>query len=250
VTDVSVAFDRIADRYDATRGGIERGRRFAEAMARWIGPGERVVELGIGTGVIAQALRERGIAVVGIDLSVPMLVRARERLGDCVVRGDGYRPPLRPGAADVVVITWVLQLVPDAPAFLDAAAGLLALGGRLLVVPSEAVRSADDVTSLLDGMQNVLRPAGMRHASGIVAALPPSLELIGRDRTASEAQAKSPADLAAEIRARTWSSLWDLDEPTWARVVAPVLAQLEALPEPRRPRPQVSHHDVLVLGPR
>ncbi len=246
----SVSFDRIADRYDETRGGAERGRRFASALTRWIRPGERVVELGIGTGVIAAALRDDGIDVVGFDLSVPMLARARQRLGNRVAVGDGYRAPIRPGAADVVVVTWVLQLVPDAPALLDAAAELLAPGGRLLVVPSEAVRADDDVTALLDGMQNVLRPAGMRHAAGILAALPASLELVGRDRTDPDERATSPADLAAEIRTRTWSSLWDLDDTTWARVVAPVLARLEALPEPLRPRPQSTHHDLLVLTRR
>ena len=49
----SLSFERIADRYDATRGGEQRGRRTAASLAPLLDPVWPVVEIGIGTGVIA-----------------------------------------------------------------------------------------------------------------------------------------------------------------------------------------------------
>ena len=56
-TGESVSFDKVAAIYDATRGGLERGIRFAAALAPQCGPGP-VFEIGIGTGAIALPLRD------------------------------------------------------------------------------------------------------------------------------------------------------------------------------------------------
>src|SRR5881398_3000505 len=98
-----VSFDRIADRYEASRGGAERGALQAEALLPWLpassGP---VVEVGVGTGAVASGLRERGVDVIGVDLSVPMLERAAQRLRGRVAAGDALSLPLRSGSASAV----------------------------------------------------------------------------------------------------------------------------------------------------
>lgn len=76
----SVPFDRIADTYDTTRGGVERGGRIAAGVDPWLRPGP-VLEIGVGTGAVARPLTDRGHPVVGLDLSAAMLRGARERLG-------------------------------------------------------------------------------------------------------------------------------------------------------------------------
>ncbi|MCM3884584.1 methyltransferase domain-containing protein [Frankia sp. R82] len=74
----SVNFDRIAHRYDATRGGEERGRRVAAALADRL-PGERLIDASLAVhvlhlvgdpgavlGELARVLRPGGrLAVVG-----------------------------------------------------------------------------------------------------------------------------------------------------------------------------------------
>jgi hypothetical protein len=55
-----MSFEQVASIYDATRGGERRGNGFAGAMAPWVA-GPRAVELGIGTGVIANGLRLQNI---------------------------------------------------------------------------------------------------------------------------------------------------------------------------------------------
>ena len=84
----SISFDKVAAIYDATRGGLERGIRFAAAIEPYCGSGP-VFEIGVGTGAIARPLRDRlGRPVLGADLSGEMLQHARTRLGATVVRSD------------------------------------------------------------------------------------------------------------------------------------------------------------------
>ena len=76
----SLSFDRIADRYDESRGGTARGERVAADLVPWLAPG-RVLEVGVGTGIVAAALAARGLPVYGVDLSQAMLRRAVDRVG-------------------------------------------------------------------------------------------------------------------------------------------------------------------------
>lgn len=158
MTSDSIAFDRIVDDYDATRGGTERRGRVAAGIAPWLRPGF-VVEVGVGTGAVARPLTERGHPVVGVDLSLRMLRQARDRLGSRVAVGDGYALPLRPGSVPNVVTVWVTQLVPDVAGFVAALGALLSPGGRLAIVPSSHGGGADDeIADVVGPMSDALRP--------------------------------------------------------------------------------------------
>ena len=109
----SVVFDQIADRYDESRGGMARGRDFASVVAPLLPATDVTVELGIGTGIVAAALGERGHHVVGVDLSAPMLARAHARLGPRVARADVHRLPFGNAGVAAVVSVWVLHLVHE-----------------------------------------------------------------------------------------------------------------------------------------
>jgi len=52
---MSLSFDRVADEYDATRGGEERGEHVAADLEPWLSGGGPVLEAGAGTGVVALA---------------------------------------------------------------------------------------------------------------------------------------------------------------------------------------------------
>lgn len=88
----SIAFDRVADEYDETRGGAERGRLTAKDLAPWLAPGS-VLDVGVGTGVVATGLRDLGREVMGVDLATGMLSRARQRLGPRVALADARALP-------------------------------------------------------------------------------------------------------------------------------------------------------------
>ncbi|HWC36921.1 MAG TPA: class I SAM-dependent methyltransferase [Acidimicrobiales bacterium] len=85
-------FDQLADRYDETRGGDERGDEYAaDVDARLPAGDEPILEIGTGTGVVALGLVRRGRRVVGLDLSSLMLAHARVRLGPAVVLADAMQ---------------------------------------------------------------------------------------------------------------------------------------------------------------
>jgi SAM-dependent methyltransferase len=245
----SVAFDRIAADYDATRGGLARGQRIAAGVADSLLPGP-VVEVGVGTGVIARELLDRGHGIVGVDLSLPMLTRAHARVGSCVAVGDGYRLPLRPRSVPNALTVWVTQLVPDIGAFLTSVGEVVAPRGRLVIVPAGMQTDRDEIDGVVRPMAEVLRP--QRDGPDQLAALAEGADLrvVEQATTGDGVWSISPAEQADQIEARSWSMLWDLPDDVWEAVVVPTIAALRALPEPDRRRDRAGRFDVVVFEPR
>jgi ubiquinone/menaquinone biosynthesis C-methylase UbiE len=103
-------------------------------------PFRSLLDLGTGTGRMLELFGpqiERGL---GIDLSLDMLLLARDRLEraglkNCSVRqGDIYDLPLGNDSFDVVILHQVLHFLDDGARAIREAARVLRPGGRLLVV--------------------------------------------------------------------------------------------------------------------
>jgi ubiquinone/menaquinone biosynthesis C-methylase UbiE len=242
----SVSFDRTADRYDATRGGLRRGKDAADVIARHARPGA-IVEVGVGTGGVALALLDHGHPVAGFDLSPRMLMAGRWQLGPRAAVADGYELPVRTSAVPNVAIVWVFQLVPDVPGLMAEAARVVAPGGRVMVVPSGGRWEPDDVGEIIITMARRLRPMLDTPEQIIAAAEVAGLALVAHDVTAPATSLESPEASIRTISKRVWPSLWDVDDNQWAAIVAPAIAALEALPDPTRPRRRVTRFDVLVF---
>lgn len=104
-----INFDRVAAEYDATRGGVERARAAAADLSGHL-PGGVVLEIGVGTGIVADALLARAPQVqhlAGVDISAQMLGLARRRLPGCVVRGSAQRLPFPDQRFDAVIAVHV-----------------------------------------------------------------------------------------------------------------------------------------------
>src|SRR5439155_20922331 len=70
----AVSFDRAASYYDQTRSLTPAPTRAqADLLAGELDRHQPCLEIGVGTGRIALPLHGRGIAMVGVDLSRPML---------------------------------------------------------------------------------------------------------------------------------------------------------------------------------
>ncbi|MGH9025870.1 MAG: class I SAM-dependent methyltransferase [Acidimicrobiia bacterium] len=243
----SISFNRLADRDDALRGGLERGRDAAEVLARHLAPGARIVEVGVGTGAVATALADRGLAVAGVDVAEEMLDRAHARLGAMVVRADGAAVPLRTGAVDNVYLVWVLHLVADPADVVTECARLLRPGGRFVAVAVDP-QTDDDIQQAWVGMESLRvridtpeAVVGWADAAGFT--------LVGRDHFAWHTD-ESPAEYAKQIEDRSFSCLWNVDDATWASVVQPAIDGLRALPEPDRRRHRVARYPVTVFERR
>jgi SAM-dependent methyltransferase len=82
----------------------EDAERLATLIERHVPlEGCRVLDLACGPGRHAAQFARRGAEVVGFDLSMPLLSRARHRPGSPLdlVRGDMRRLPFRPGSFDL-----------------------------------------------------------------------------------------------------------------------------------------------------
>jgi SAM-dependent methyltransferase len=231
----SLSFERIAGRYDATRGGEQRGRRTAASLAPLLDPICPVVEVGIGTGVVALGLRELGFTVVGVDLSPAMAQRARRRLGPVVAVADAAQLPVADAAIQQAVSVWLLHLVADRAAVLAEVARALRPGGRYLVsLAWLRVPPRDEVERLLFDMRNQLDPTGGwrdDQRQVLDAADSAGFTVVDQRPGSPDEVAQSPAEVADGIEAKTWSSLWDLTDEQWRTVVAPTVAALRALPD-------------------
>jgi SAM-dependent methyltransferase len=237
------SFDRVADHYDETRGGETRGRAFAEALVPWI-VGERVVELGVGTGAIAVELHERDYRLSGFDLSAPMMAAAVRRLGPRVAVADVDALPVPDDAVDTAILAWVLQLVDDPAMSLREAARVVRPGGRVLAVLAAAEYADDDeISSIVDDLE-VLRRQG-RGLDPLLSVTPPELELVHHGYAPWQEFDGSPAQQIDLIERRTFSTLFDVSDADWRGVVEPVLARLRALPEPERSRRRRVRHPLV-----
>jgi SAM-dependent methyltransferase len=133
---VAAYYDRLASVYGD--GEYFRTRRLAAlaAVAAELDRARRVLDLGCGNGAYLAELAARASieTAVGGDLSPQMLAAARRRLGKRVdlVRADATTLPFRPGSLDVVLMSHVLQLVPDLNACAAEVARVLAHGGYLI----------------------------------------------------------------------------------------------------------------------
>lgn len=128
-----LAFDKLAERYDALWSESAIGRQQRAAVWRWIDPlfhaGDRVLDLGCGTGVDARHLIERGIEIYGIDASKGMVGLARARGVDAhhlPAEGLGELT----GEFDGVLSNFgVLNCVRDLEGVAQALARLIRIGG-------------------------------------------------------------------------------------------------------------------------
>jgi ubiquinone/menaquinone biosynthesis C-methylase UbiE len=78
----TAAFDRVADRYDSDFTATPAARLLRQRVWRHLAAftsGERVLELGCGTGEDALWLAERCVSVMATDVSEAMLMRARQK---------------------------------------------------------------------------------------------------------------------------------------------------------------------------
>jgi SAM-dependent methyltransferase len=120
-------------------------------------PGERVLDLGVGPGLLAAAIAARvgpGGAVHGVDLSADMLAiaGAREPAAEAapITLAEGAVSALEAedGSFDAAVCTQVYEYVADVPAALAEARRVLRPGGRLVILDTDwdsiVWRSSDD----------------------------------------------------------------------------------------------------------
>jgi ubiquinone/menaquinone biosynthesis C-methylase UbiE len=192
-------YDRVAAVYDLAENPFERRARSRGLALLAARPGERVLEIGPGTGHALAALAHSvGPAgrVTGVDLSARMLGRSRRRVTRAghpgrigLIQGDAHRLPLAAGVFDAVFMSFVLELIdtPQIPLVLDECRRILRPGGRLAVVSLQLTRPPPVMTRLY--------LAARRHLPAVLDCRPlPVPELL--TATGWHLQARQPLSLS------------------------------------------------------
>ena len=105
-------------------------------------PGQRILDVATGTGLVAAGLAQRGATVIGIDQSEQMLAGARQRLATrpdlasrvTVVQGEAERLPFADEDFDALTFTYLLRYVDDRAATMRELARVVKPGGRIGMV--------------------------------------------------------------------------------------------------------------------
>jgi demethylmenaquinone methyltransferase/2-methoxy-6-polyprenyl-1,4-benzoquinol methylase len=137
-------FAALPRHYDRAGAALSFGQdpRWRAALVATVraSPGQRVLDVATGTGMVAEALVKRwGVEVVGLDQSPQMLAAAAARLERSprlaehvtLVQGQAEHLPFADGEFDHLTFTYLLRYVEDPAATLRELARVVAPGGRI-----------------------------------------------------------------------------------------------------------------------
>jgi phosphatidylethanolamine/phosphatidyl-N-methylethanolamine N-methyltransferase len=135
---VASAYGRWAPVYDMVFGPVFRHGRLAAVQAAEC-VGGRILEVGVGTGLSLPFYR-RTSRIVGVDISEPMLDKARERVRrqdlsnvEDIAIGDAEALGFPDASFDVVVAQYVVTAVPNPERALDEFVRVVRPGGEIVI---------------------------------------------------------------------------------------------------------------------
>jgi SAM-dependent methyltransferase len=216
----SVRFDGAAEHYDQTRAvPDETMGRTISLLASELRDRGSVLEVGVGTGLLALRLHEAGIPVSGLDLSAPMLAKLVEKADGTLpfplVLGDATNMPLVDRAFDAAYLRWVLHLIPDWRGALAEMARVVRPGGVLLICLGAFDEVSTEVRARFSEITGITTdPVGLMwgdHASldGELERLGASLRVLPAIPEAEEETLGTFLDAIEEGR---WSWTWHVPE--------------------------------------
>jgi SAM-dependent methyltransferase len=163
----SIAFDQAAEYYDRSRVTDPATlRATVDALESEFAGRGRVLEIGVGTGALALPLAERGVPMVGLDLSTPMMRKLVEKAGGTapfpLVRGDATGLPFRDGSLGGAYFRWVLHLIPNWTEAVAELCRVVGPGGVIVTEPGVFTGGWRDMwLRFVDILGDRVRPVGL-----------------------------------------------------------------------------------------
>ncbi len=215
----TISFDRAVDIYDATRSlppkvmaDVVEG--LSAALKRR--GCRRILDVGVGTGRFASPLQVLGFRVVGVDVSVEMLNRARSKSVGNLIRGDARRLPFKDKSFDAVLMNHVLHLIKEWREALKEIrrAAENALFSVTAIFPEIDSPQKAYEERLLETGWPAIHPG--IHERDLVNVLPPSESAY----IVTNAEEKAADDLLERLEKRSYSFMWEVPEEVHRRIMA------------------------------
>lgn len=196
-------FDDVAAKYDLTNDVLSLGQarlwRRAVAQSLAVSPGERVLDLGAGTGTSSLPFAAAGATVVPCDFSLGMLRQGKKRHPELpLTAGDATRLPFGDGVFDAATISFALRNVHDPDAALREMLRVVRPGGRLVIC---------------EFSHPTYRPLRTVYTEYLMRALPPVATAVSSSPDAYVYLAESirawpdQRELAARLQGAGWGSV-------------------------------------------
>ena len=132
-------YSNYAGVYDRVFGRVFQDSREAVVRNLKIAPGDRVLEVGVGTG-LCLPLYPRNCDITAIDLSQAMLDKAEERVKELgltnvkLMHMDAGNMTFPDSSFDIVIAAYVVTAVPDYRKLMEEMVRVSRPGGRLILL--------------------------------------------------------------------------------------------------------------------
>ena len=150
---VERVYEKLSNVYDLIFGPTLHPGRLVALERMGIGPGDRILEVGVGTG-INTSLYPRTCHITGVDLSSSMLEKARERVAREGLRNvrllemDAQRLTFADDSFDIVYAPYLVSVVPDPVAVACEMRRVCRPGGKIIIL--NHFRSANPILSRIE----------------------------------------------------------------------------------------------------
>ncbi|HJX06853.1 MAG TPA: class I SAM-dependent methyltransferase [Actinomycetota bacterium] len=223
----SVNFDRAAEFYDATRDAADEIVTWTvDLLERELARSDRALEIGVGTGAVALPLAQRGVDLVGMDVSTAMMAKLVAKAGGRsplpLLQGDATRIPLRDGSLGGAYARHVFHLIVD---WRGVVAELCRVVGEGVVLINVGGGGSGAWLELWDAMElgPEAEPVGLDVARDGVKVLDEAFATAGGTLRGVEERQSADTDTVADwmeaIRARSQSWTWRVADADLDRAV-------------------------------
>ncbi len=209
------SFDRVAEIYDATRSLPPPAMEsIIDGIEAFVGSSS-VVDIGVGTGRFAAPLTERGVDVVGFDISLPMLRQARAKGVPGLVIAAAEFAPFRQQTFDYAMVVHFMHLLKDWRSAVGEISRVARRGLIAVVGDSEGSHPRDLYVRLRESRG--FKMAGLRMGEREMVGM---VEPAVTRRLVSYREEFDPSALLDEYSAKLHSITWDIPDDVNSQIVA------------------------------